>query len=81
VLYFFNPFDQVVFERVLDNVERAIAASGCKLIIVYCQARCDELIRSRPFAKHSMTLTLPRIFSRRPGWISSLKVYSNVALR
>ncbi|HSI56813.1 MAG TPA: class I SAM-dependent methyltransferase [Ideonella sp.] len=81
VLYFFNPFDQVVFERVLDNIERAIAASGRKLIIVYCQARCDELIRSRPFAKHAMTLELPRILSRRPGWISSLKVYSNVALR
>lgn len=77
VLYFFNPFDQVVFERVLDNIQRTVDASGCQVIIVYCQARCDELIRARPFARHRLDLPLPRIYSRRPGWISSLTLYSN----
>ena len=76
VAYFYNPFDENVLTQVLDNMPR-FDASGYKIFIVYCQAHHSPLLDCTPLVPYKMILKLPHIWTRRPGWISTLRVYSN----
>jgi predicted RNA methylase len=58
VLYFYNPFGEVVFRDVLKNIERVHRESGAKFYIVFHQTRADlennntknaELLCGAPF--------------------------------
>jgi predicted RNA methylase len=60
VLYFYNPFGEVVFQEILKNVERVYRESCAKFYIVFHQTRADlennntknaELLCAAPFLK------------------------------
>src|SRR5262249_10509488 len=79
VAFFFNPFSDVVFADVLNNMWE-FGKGAHKLCIIYCEARCSSLLENSRLVPYQKQLTLPYIFTRRPGWINSLKVYSNFPL-
>jgi hypothetical protein len=79
IAFFFNPFNEVVFAEVLSNM-RAFGKGVNKLCIIYCEARCSSLLENSGLLPYQKRLTLPYIFTRRPGWINSLNVYSNFPL-
>jgi hypothetical protein len=72
VLYFYNPFDEVVFQKVLTNIERVYRESGPKFYIVFHQTRAKleadntknaELLRAAPFLK-PCTIQIPTLWHR-----------------
>lgn len=79
VAFFFNPFNDVVFSDVLNNI-REFGKGAHKLCIIYCEARCSSLLENSGLLPYQKRLTLPYIFTRRRGWINSLNVYSNFPL-
>jgi hypothetical protein len=76
VTFFFNPFDGVVFADVLSNVQKSHTKDQ-KVFLIYCQARCSSLIEESGFLPYQRRLALPSTLTIRPGWISSLNLYSN----
>jgi predicted RNA methylase len=72
VLYFYNPFGEVVFQEVLKNIERVYRESGAKFFIVFHQTRADlennntknaELLRAAPFLK-PCDIRFPSLWTR-----------------
>ena len=72
VLYFYNPFDEVVFRRVLMNIERAFSESRPKYYIVFHQTRSKleanntknaRLLRAARFLK-PCTIRFPTLWHR-----------------
>jgi hypothetical protein len=60
VLYFYNPFGEIVFQEILKKIERVYHESCAKFYIVFHQTRADlennntgnaELLRAAPFLK------------------------------
>src|SRR5262249_49389795 len=76
VAYFFNPFDEAVFARVLDNMS-GFDRKSYQVFIVYCQALYSLPLDRAPLVPYKTSLTVPHIWTRRPGWISTLNIYSN----
>lgn len=79
VLYFFNPFDCLVFEKIIDNLKTSVKP-GVEIIIIYCQARCKAVVENCGLVPFKRQPALPFIASRRPGWIRDLVIYSNIPL-
>ena len=51
LIYFFNPFDETIMTRVLDNLERCFMTHRQEIIIVYCNPICASLFEAKPFLK------------------------------
>jgi len=47
--YFYNPFESVVFKRVLDNIDQSILKYKRKVFIVYIKPLCSNLFINRPY--------------------------------
>jgi hypothetical protein len=76
VAYFFNPFDESIFAQVLANMPN-FDEKGYTLFLIYCQTHCSLLLDRAPLLPHKMNLDIPFIWTRRPGWISTMSIYSN----
>jgi SAM-dependent methyltransferase len=49
VVYLWNPFESVVFNRVLDNLEACRAREHREIYVVYIQPDLEHLFETRPF--------------------------------
>ena len=47
--YFYNPFEQEVFKRVLDNIDQSISKYTRKVYIVYIKPLHKDLFINRPY--------------------------------
>ncbi|ELX11731.1 hypothetical protein Jab_1c03170 [Janthinobacterium sp. HH01] len=45
ILYFFNPFDEIVLRQVLANIRQAAAASNRKIFILYLYLQNEEVLQ------------------------------------
>ncbi|HSN50862.1 MAG TPA: class I SAM-dependent methyltransferase [Bacteroidales bacterium] len=49
--YFFNPFDAVILDRVLQNIVKSLEAKRRKILIVYMNAIHNDVLEKYPFRK------------------------------
>ncbi len=49
--YFFNPFDAVVLDQVLQNIVRSLETRQRKIMIVYKNAIHEPVLKKYPFKK------------------------------
>jgi SAM-dependent methyltransferase len=48
VFFMFNPFDEVVLERVLGNIAASWRAAPRKILIIYYNPKCAQVIEQQP---------------------------------
>jgi hypothetical protein len=75
ILYTFNPFDSFVFSKLIQRLKHQV--HNKKLIWIYCEAKCHDLLHNSGLVSWRYDVSLPFTLTRRTGWITSLKVYSN----
>lgn len=51
VLYFYNPFQTEIFERVLDKVKSAIEAQEREILIIYHNPQCRKVLDNADFLR------------------------------
>jgi hypothetical protein len=51
VLFMFNPFDEVVAQAVLRNVEESLWRKPRKMWLIYSNASCNDVVEASAFAK------------------------------
>ena len=49
--YFFNPFDAIILDRVMQNIYKSLAISNRRIIIIYLNALHREIIEKYPVQK------------------------------
>jgi SAM-dependent methyltransferase len=77
VLFFFDPFDEIVLSRVLDNVAVAIKGTTHRVHIVYCHGRPGLTLGTSALVRSERHVPAPWLPSRPRRWISHVSLYSN----
>lgn len=77
VLFFFDPFDQAVLSRVLDNVAGAVKGTTHRVHIVYCHGRPGFALGASELVRSERHVPVPWLPSRPRGWITHISMYSN----
>lgn len=75
VIFFYNPFEPIVMEKVLSNIKSSIEQNPRNIILIYYNPLSDHLFRDLDIFKHKQKLRLPYDYTRE--YQRSLMIYSN----
>jgi hypothetical protein len=78
VLYLFDPFKEPVLAQILTRIKRlSMSLPEFKLIIIYYEARCDNLITQSGLTKYILKIDLDKGNNKERIHRPTLYIYSN----
>lgn len=67
VCFFYNPFDAVVMRKVLAKIEQALASEPRRIVVVYRNPSCQDLLDATPFLRLQSGRPEFRVYDSVPG--------------
>jgi SAM-dependent methyltransferase len=77
VVYLYNPFDDLVMTKVINNIATTVRDTDLDLFILYYNARYSPALEQIGVVPYVRNIKIPPLVMRRPRDISKVLIYSN----